>query len=197
MDLAEAEKLTTDPVALELLTDDSLAIIDPGDPFFAETTRLSNKIAALTGRLPSKRLQILRKLLQGRSRQEIIEELSTSYPTIKAATDSQEGQEYLSASLRLQRLRRGPAIDARAAMLWRIACDNEENQPRVSISAIDTLNRQEGVYTNDPLDRNAGVVIKINEFVINNAEPRQVEQQSVTVEGEFKPVTVEIPNDGK
>ena len=203
MDLpVPATELTTDPFEIEILNDEELSLIEPDDPYHKESIRLTSQIAAIKSRTSLKRLNIVDALLRGKSKTTIIEEQKTSWGTIAKTIEHDDIKQYVFATLRLIHLRRGPTMNARAAMLWRIALREEEDAPSVSIKAIDTLNRQEGVYVKDEGATGGGLVINIQEFVVGSdptppqstaALPAQRSSPDV-VEGEFTPVTVELPD---
>ena len=84
-------------------------------------------------------------------------------------------------------------------MLWRIATDNEEEQPRTSILALDALNKQDGVYQKEERGADEGVTINIQNFVMNSPGDTEKEVGNMTdlpevIEGEFAHIKVEIPD---
>lgn len=116
------------------------------DPRNAEINDLSAQIATLRAHMKPKWVQIVTLVFEGKSKVEIIERLKTSYPTILKALTDDKGRKLLSLYQALSTLRRGPSQEARDAMLWRIALREEKTNPKVSINAVDVLNRAEGVY---------------------------------------------------
>lgn len=194
-------ELTTDPFELEILDDEQLALIEPDDPYHQEAIRLTSQLAAIKRRTSIKRLNIVDALLRGVPKTQIIEEQKTSWGTIAKTMEDPDIKDFVFAKLRLIHLRKGPAMNARAAMLWRIALREEHENPNVSIKAIDTLNKQEGVYITNDEKTEGGLVIKINNFVIGSdptppqlatAQPERLATDGA-IEGEFTPVEVDIP----
>jgi hypothetical protein len=211
MDIVPAANtdLTDDPIALAILSDESLALLEPDDPYHQEAMRLTSQIAAFRRRIPAKRLNIVDEVLRGTPKTEIISAQRTSYATINNTLESRDVQDYVYAKLRLTHLRKGPAIEARAAMLWRIALREEIDRPAISIKAVDTLNKQEGLYRPEEQQADAGLVVNINQFVVNNqgtanathtthtnsTAPNTIEHDAhpEAEDASFTPVTVEIP----
>ena len=96
-------------------------------------------------------------------------------------------------------------MNARAALLWRIALREEIDNPRTSISAIDTLNKQEGVYVANEAPPNQGVIVNINQFVVGSAPTapppgvlpaREAPLHPVAdvLEAEFTTLKIEVPD---
>lgn len=194
---AKYEELTSDPFELELLTDEYVDIIEPSDPYYREVTRLQTQMQNLRERIPSKRFRIMQGLLKGKTKKELIQELQTSYPTIAITTRDPECQTYVACYMRTQRLQSGPTLEARSALLWRIALRVELDQPRVSIAAVDALNKQDGTYSrNDDISGDSGVQVTVNNFIMDGQPVREVTTRTQTahvIEGDFTPVTVETP----
>jgi hypothetical protein len=192
------EQLTADPFELEILTeDDHLDIVEPSDPYFREVTQLQAKLGNLRNRITSKRMTIVQALLRNESKASIVSTYRTSYATIAAALADPQCQEYAATYMRSYRLRQGPSMEARGGLLWRIALREEQDSPRTSIAAIDALNKQQGVYaTNDDAKGDSGVQVTVNNFIVDGQPMREVTTIAPTakiIEGEFSPVTVEIP----
>jgi hypothetical protein len=184
--------LTTDPFELELLEEDMLDVVEPGDPYYREITQIGMKISALRARMPPKHVKIMNALMAAQPKIEIIKELKTSYVTIKKVMLSKNVQEMLACQYRSARLRKGPSMAARAALLWRIATDNEHINPRVSIAAVDTLNRQEGVYQKDE-DKAKDTIVNILQFSITEAKAHQITTQDSNereVNPSYRPITI-------
>lgn len=192
MELATTDmtQFTSDPFELEILTDDEIDIVEPDDPYFQELTRITNKMAAIRTRRPPKHMAIVTALLNNTPKLDIIKDLKTSYVTIAKVSKDPEIREYVALLMRSTRLRKGPSIEARAALLWRIALDNQHVNPRVSIAAVETLNKQDGTYKDD--DAGDGqTIVKIQQFVMPAHPGQQAQLAGTTLEGEFTPVTVE------
>jgi len=201
MDLAQvpSTELTQDPFELDILTDESIDLIEPDDPHYQECARLTSRIAALSRTIGPKRINIANALLRGVLKPKIIKEQRTSHTTIKSTIEDPRVQQYVVCRLRLVHIRKGPTMDARASLLWRIAIREEKRQPSISIKAVDTLNKQQGVYLRD--DHGDGsVTVHINQFVLadNTRQPTALPDDNKpaihTIEGEFTSITVEVPD---
>jgi hypothetical protein len=167
-------ELTSDPYEQGILTEDELDLVEPDDLYYREITQIHTKMSALSARLPYKRLAIIKALMLGAARTDIIRDLRTSYATINAALNDPECRTYAALMMRSTRLRKGPSLEARAALLWRIAIREEHEHPRTSIAAIDTLNKQEGIYTPDKTDGDGPLNVTINNFNLPPPTLRQV-----------------------
>jgi hypothetical protein len=64
--------------------------------------------------------------------------------------------DYLAAA------REGPSIEHRKGVLWRVALDNEEKRPNITVQAIQEMNKMAGVYNQDGGNHNNVVNIQIN-----------------------------------
>ena len=188
MNLAE---LTDDPDELFLLTAEALSTVEDDDPYSARYARLCNELAALTRQVSRFQRLIPRYVLNGEKANVIAEKLGCSPPTVYAALRNPKVQRILSILEQLNRLQTGPALAARADMLWRIAKRNETVNPRVSIAAVDVLNKQEGVYKPDTAPQTP--TVQVVNFNIT-AEPRphgeRVLPAAPAIEGDF--VVVEV-----
>jgi hypothetical protein len=72
--------------------------------------------------------------------------------------------------LKIRHYRSGPQKEARMQMLWRIALRNEASNPRVSITAIDIMNKQDGVYKTEET-QTVAPSIQINQFFLESGGP--------------------------
>lgn len=193
----EKELLTNDPFANDVLTSENLAIVGDNDPHYAHVTRLSRQIATAKLGLPNKYAEIGEMLLDGAKRASICHELKTTYATIGKVAAHQDTNYYLALVAQLRQVRQGPSLEQRAAMLWRIATKFEEDEPRTAIIAVDTLNKQSGVYKKEEEKGGGGMTVNIQNFVMNSPGDAEKEvgdmtDQPVVVDGEFTPVEVSV-----
>jgi hypothetical protein len=186
-------EISVDPFASQILDESYLAVVGEGDPYYVALGRLSVQMAALRSRIPLKYYNIATDLLAGLSKVDVIKKRSTTYPTITKAMADGNVRDFIALQIKATRLRAGPGMDARSAMLWRIASDNEAEAPRTSIIAIDTLNKQDGVYGKDYGKEGGGVTVNIQNFTMEappSIAPRE-KPVNQPIEGEFTPITVE------
>lgn len=191
------DELTSDPYELAIINDDDLDEVEPTDPHYREVCRLTNEIAHISRKLPAKRKNVARKLLEGKTQVQIAQEIGCHPSTVSAALDDAGVKRQIVLLQRLNHIRRGPSQDARSAMLWRIAMREEERRPSISINAVNTLNKMDGTYI-DETTSDSGVVVKIQNFVVNTANAPDPKEMEKVIEGEFTPVTLnaELVNPG-
>jgi hypothetical protein len=188
------EQYTEDDFERQELTASYVEPTSAGDDHDEEIQSLTQQLGTAARSLPLKHRQIVEQFFQGKSKTEIIDQLNTSYPTINKALGSSKGIQLFALYTQLTQLRLGPSLEARRAMIWRIAKRAEVKAPSVSLKALDLLNRQAGDYTPDETQE-AGLTIKINNFTVNAAPntPTTTPTDNI-LEGEFTPVKVNVPD---
>lgn len=203
--MKELAHLTDDPDERSALLMEHAEAIDPDDPYFQQQAHRLNELANLRRTLPAKRQAIASELMRVHplSATDIAEKLKVSLPTIAAAKADPRVRRMLVLNETLNHHRRGPSLESRAALLWRIALRNEESKPRIAIAAVDTLNKQTGVYKPDDQAGNQPTQINVVNFNFA-AEPKplgdiaipaaQKARDADAIDGEFTPVTVEVPD---
>ena len=123
--------------------------------------------------------------------EEITRAITTSAQTITKAITSPKGLRLMSLLTQLTELRTGPALEARRAMLWRIAQRAELKQPTVTLKALDMLNKQAGDYQSD-VEQAKGPLFTISINTFADAPTTLSTPTADIIEGEFSPVTVEV-----
>lgn len=86
-------------------------------------------------------VEIVKRTHAGDSKKAIAEALGTTTATIAKTLRSEEGQKLTVLLMQLTLLMEGPLELQRRHMLWRIACDNEIENPKVAIAAIAEMNK--------------------------------------------------------
>lgn len=196
--MTEAIEFTSDPFEQEILLSDHLAIVEPDDPLYREVEALADQLTILRSKMTPLMQKIAPLLQQGMSPTKIIDRLGTTYNSISKAKNDRHVLEAVAIHERMHRLNVGPQERQRAAMLWRIALRNEESKPNITISAIDTLNKQAGIYRPDQLGVGDGEVnVTINQFnidqrtselAVKDITPTKAQQHE-----KFEPITIEVP----
>ena len=100
-------------------------------------------IVALSQKMTPKHVIMIKRRHSGEPVHEIAQALKVNKNTVSKICNSEIGQQ-LAAMLRFYQLGiEGPNVAQRKNMLWRIAIDNERDEPRVSIAATAELNRMD------------------------------------------------------
>lgn len=190
---AVVKTLTADD-EIDVLRCNAIAPLTDDDPHARDIHRLTTKISNLRTRMTAKRAKIVKHLADGESLSSAARMAGSFPPTAKAAITSPEGKQLFQLYAQLAASSIAPSLAARAALLWRIAIREEHKNPRISIAAVDTLNKQTGVYIpQEFLPQTPNIVIQnfrvdatTTQFTpIGTPEP-------ITIEGEWKPVTIEV-----
>lgn len=167
------------PVEFDEFTEDDLerqelraSYIDPSsysDEFSREVERLSTQLATLSRSLPQKQRRAAELYFRGKSRKEIADETGANYQTVCNALHNPKSLQVLQLLTQLNELKGGPSLEARRAMLWRIATRAEHKAPGIAMKAIDTLEKQAGTYR--PLQDehiDTGLVVETAIFNVQN-----------------------------
>ena len=160
---------------------------------------LEQKMARIAHQMRPQWVEICRQASLGADTATIAEKVGVTPNTVRTALQRDPCRLYMGALAARREYLDGPSVQARAAMLWRIAQNNEDDAPRISISAVDVLNKTTGVYADQQRDLNANApptIQVINNFLLggtpNDAKPVEKTSSDV-IDGEFTPVTVDIP----
>jgi hypothetical protein len=161
------------------------------DPHHTQVRQTSDQMAYLARSMPPRHRDIVVRYHKGETKAEITRAIKTAPQTITKAITSAKGLRLMSLLTQLTELRTGPALEARRAMLWRIAQRAELKQPTVTLKALDMLNKQAGDYQSD-MEQAQGPLftISINTFPPTADAP--LKHTADIIEGEFSPVTVEV-----
>jgi hypothetical protein len=136
------------------------------DAYSKELAQAQAHIVHLTTKMKPKNVQIVKERHKGHTSKQISIDLKTSPAQVAKIMQSELGQKLQRALIEYQMQLEGPTLNTRQGMLWRIATDNEEDTPKVTISALGEMRAQD----RDAWDRengggNQNTVVQI---VINN-----------------------------
>ena len=189
------DDLTDDDYERAELLQDHADYIGADDPHYHTLALIQTELASLRRKVGTKRQQVPFLYMQGLSRTQIAKKTNVNYVTVCAALKSEEGKRMMALIQRSNQIEHGPSMQARQHMLWRIAVRNEKTNPRVSLAAVDTLNKQQGVYITEQ-QHDSELKVVINQFALpdSNANLRVANQQQQIIEGEFTPITIEVPD---
>ena len=144
------------------------ALLDPhhpnNDPYIQNVKSLERLITAQAKLLTPRQLQIVRMFNAGQKPKDIATQLKCHPQTVYNNTNSPKGKKHISLMRRHLTAVEGPNTAQRRAMMWRIAQDNEHEEPKTAIQAINTLNTMEdNQYTRDNPEQEAKpITITIN-----------------------------------
>ena len=91
--------------------------------------------------------------------------IGKSLPWVSKQVNSDDGQRLLALLAYYQEAINGPNDAQRNAMLWRVAVDSEQNDPKVAISAVAELNKQANIGKEALIGLTTGDI----NIVINNS----------------------------
>ena len=94
--------------------------------------------------------QIAKMHHRGMRNIDIAEELGIHAGTVCIALRRPETQKVLWLAQYLTMLREGPTLEHRKRTLWEMANENQQSDPKVSIAAIQEMNRMDGVGKERP-----------------------------------------------
>jgi hypothetical protein len=97
--------------------------------------------------LKMKRTEVLaiKQHHRGIATSDIAEEVNHSYAWVHKRIQSEKGQKLIALLAYYHEAIDGPNEAQRRNMLWRVAADNEEMAPKVSISAVAELNKMDNI----------------------------------------------------
>jgi hypothetical protein len=166
------------------------------DPGSHEMAILSRRMAVMAMNMKPKHRSILAYYFRGHSKTDIAKRLHTSYPTIATVLHSDVGLRYMNLLFKVDELKSGPTLEARRAMLWRIAKRTELSKPTTAMKAIDILNKQAKDYAPpiDDIEIDDKLVVRTLNFIVQQNITSSKEVQTNVIEGEFTPITIEVPD---
>lgn len=82
---------------------------------------------------------------QGRSNVDIAEQIKVKPATVAQIANRDDVKELIGLMQHLSMLRDGPNHEHKKRFLWEIAVDSKELDPKTSISAVQEMNRMDGV----------------------------------------------------
>ena len=156
---------------------------------------LIKKLHGVSERVKQRHLRWARLELEGKTASEIAKQFNVGYQTVHIALKKPAVKVFQQLVGQLNAIESGPSVAARRDMLWRIAKREEDNNPRVAISAVDILNKQEGLYRPDiDADGTGPLQVTVNNFTMNVSEKLLQDKNKLVTEREigpaFKPLVV-------
>ncbi|GAF76362.1 unnamed protein product [marine sediment metagenome] len=139
---------------------------DPAnDRFFRSLYNQRAHINTLSRKLPPRNVQVARLHVQGMRGKEIATKLNYAQTTISAILQKPRVQNLVDLLRRANALIEGPNLAVRKNLLWRIAANNEHNEPAVTLAAIRELNKIDGAYQ-EKINAPTQVTVIINQDLL-------------------------------
>jgi len=111
------------------------------DQYIKDISNLKRMIVSHSQSMHPKTVQMCKLAHVGLAHTEIAKKLKCANGTVGKHVNSDKGQRLLALLSHLKMGIQGPNEAQRINMLWRISRENEESQPKTSISAIAEINR--------------------------------------------------------
>ena len=131
--------------------------------YFKEERQIKALLVTLQAKMKPRHVEISKMAMQGKDNEYIAEHTGlqkTSISQIKARDDVKQ----LTDRLRyFQALQDGPNISHRKRVLTEIMIDSQEHEPKISIAAIQEMNKMDGVGK-DVADKKIEITINQNQF---------------------------------
>lgn len=135
----------------------------PSNQGFYKTKRgIEQAIVAQTGKMSYKHVIVAKLKLRGKTNKEIREETGYKQNTVSTILARPDVKELLYQLRFMDTHLEGPELALRKHVLWEIAVDAKEEDPRITISAIQELNKIENVYNNS--DSSINITINANQL---------------------------------
>jgi hypothetical protein len=115
------------------------------DAYMEGLRTIQRAIVAQSQKMKRNTVLAIKQHHRGVSTTEIAKELKIGYATISKVIKSESGQKLIALLAYYQEAIDGPQEAQRRHMLWRIAANNEEIAPKVTISAVAELNKMDNI----------------------------------------------------
>jgi hypothetical protein len=132
------------------------------DPFSQGLNSLRAQLTTLEQQLGPRRMRVVRLLYAGETNKAIAKQTGYTQASVSKIKNHPLAVEAVYVLARLGDYIEGPSKTIRKAMTWRIAVDNEKNDPNTALRALQELNRLEGAYPKEDAPSLAPVNITIN-----------------------------------
>lgn len=143
--------------AEHLLDDDHPA----ADDFHQAVTDLERSIFAHGRSMKHKHREFARMVRTAASTKDISKKFNKTAHTVYTWAKRPDVQRMIALLDRLQHKMDGPTLAHRNGILYRIALDNEEKRPNVSVQALQEINKVSGAYAQEGNFGNSGNVVQI------------------------------------
>lgn len=111
------------------------------DPLLRDIQHIKRAIVARSQSMKREHVEIIKRTHAGEKTRAVSEAVGLTPATVNKVRKSKDGQELMVLLMQLTLLMDGPLEMQRRHMLWRIACENEIENPKVAIAAIAEMNK--------------------------------------------------------
>lgn len=115
--------------------------------FHQKSRRFQKLIVAQQAKCRPHHVQVAKQHHMGKRNVEIAQNLNIKQHTVWSILKRPEIQHLIDLLRLYGGHMSGPTIDHKRSILWRIAVDNEHQDPKTTMQAIDQMNKMDGVYT--------------------------------------------------
>jgi hypothetical protein len=133
--------------------------------FFKAQRQLKQVLAAAALNMKKSHVEIAKLAMRGHKHVDMAAELGLAPSSVSTILRRDDVRKLIETMAFLNALNEGPTIELRKRKLWEIALDNQDTDPKTSISAIGEMNRMDGIgrpNANVQADLGNGVVIKMS-----------------------------------
>lgn len=113
--------------------------------FFRQQRSLQRLIVHTSSKMKSRHIEVAKRLLKGERNTDIEEQMGLPPGSVSRMKGRKDVNELIGLLRHLQALHEGPSVELRKRMLYEIAVDNQQLEPKVSIAAVQEMNRMDGV----------------------------------------------------
>lgn len=172
--------------------DDAYQYLDWENPdhkkYMQTINHLENTAAAVESTLPRVARIVADGVLNDQAVRHIAERAQTNPAAVRRWQAEPKVKKVVELMRRARRLINAPPLAHRVQLAWRIAVRNEIINPKVSLSAIDLINKTMQVYTPEEKGNTAPVIVLGNFTVNNNGH---LSHNPPPIDGEAHDVTVD------
>jgi len=134
------------------------------DEYLKNIKHIERAVVSAQSKLKRTHVHMVKARLHGESVIAIAERYNVTPQTVSAAVNKPNAKKLAALLSHHQLAIEGPTNAQRANMLWRIAKDTEQNQPRTAITAVDTLNKMTlAAYEQKANNQSPTINIQINQ----------------------------------
>lgn len=170
--------------------DDAYEYLDWDNPEHREYMRtiqhLEHTSSVLESQLPRAARIVADGLVNEQTTQHICDRAGINRSAVSRWRNDPKVKKIVSLMLRARRMIQAPPVAHRVQLAWRIALRNELENPKVSLAAIDLINKTTATYAPEEKG-NAAPTIVLGNFTINNNG--HVSMDKPAIDGEAKDIT--------
>lgn len=113
--------------------------------FFRQCESIKRMMVAQAREMKATHVQVAKLLVKGAPHKDIAEQINVVPATVSQIKAREDVQKLIALVHHMNALYEGPTMEHRKRMLYEIALDMQRAEPKTSISAIQEMNRMDGV----------------------------------------------------